>query len=173
MWQRSQPLTPFMPRTRSCKLPHQPALALTQHQVQRPRSLQSLSTPILTFLATTKIGVMMTHPRTARNWQTGPVGTIYHWYTTRNSVGRSIRHGGKKDYSPDQCWVTTVNAHSQQVSSTVLGNFPHSQHRPLLIHVGLQLPVIHSSNKLRWNLRKANWPLYSDLSDRSIPTIPV
>jgi len=48
-----------------------------------------------------------------------------------------------------------------QVSSTVLGNFPHSQHQPMLIHVGLQLTVIHSSNKLRWNFWKANWSLYS------------
>ena len=79
----------------------------------------------------------------------------------------------KKDYSPDLCWVTTVNAHSQQVSSTVFGDFPHSQYRPTLIHVGLQLPVVHSSNKLRWNFRKANWFLYSDLAYRSIPTILV
>ena len=48
-----------------------------------------------------------------------------------------------------------------------------SQHRPMLFHVGLQLPVIRSSNKVRWNFRKANWSSYSDVADRSIPTIPV
>jgi len=54
----------------------------------------------------------------------------------------------------------------------VLEDFPHSQHRPLLIHIGLQLPVIHSSSKKRWNFRKANWDLYSDTLEHSIVTIP-
>ena len=29
------------------------------------------------------------------------------------------------------------------------------------VHVGLTLPVIHSSGKKRWNFRKANWDKFS------------
>ena len=52
----------------------------------------------------------------------------------------SARWGGGRDYSPDLCWVTSLDGHQQQATCTVLENFPHIQHRPSLIHIGLQLP---------------------------------
>ena len=69
--------------------------------------------------------------------------------------------------------VSGTNGHAQPVSRTVLPNFPRSQHRPALIHLGLQLPIIRSSNKLRWNFRKAAWDKFSEATERSIPTIPL
>ncbi len=76
----------------------------------------------------------------------------------------------QKDYSPDLCWVTSIGDYPQPVSQTVLGDFPHSQHRPLLIHIGLQLPIIYGSSKKRWNFRKADWNLYSSKLERSVVT---
>ena len=39
----------------------------------------------------------------------------------------------------------------------VLDDFPRSQHRPSLVHVGLTLPLICSTGKKRWHFRKVNW----------------
>ena len=46
-----------------------------------------------------------------------------------------------RDYNPDLCWVTSVNGVPQPASVQVLGSFPHSQHRPVLISLGLQIPL--------------------------------
>jgi len=93
---------------------------------------------------------------------------------THDAKQRGTFHSARwqKDYSPDLCWVTAIGDHPQPANQTVLDDFPHSQHRPLLIHIGLQLPIIHSSSKKRWNFRKANWDLYRDKMERSIVAIP-
>ena len=78
-----------------------------------------------------------------------------------------------RDYSPDLCWISTVGGHPQPTSCTVLDDFPHSQHRPSVIHIGLQLPVIRGIEKRRWNFRKADWAEFMAATERSIPTIPV
>uniref|UniRef100_H3ADS4 Endonuclease/exonuclease/phosphatase domain-containing protein n=1 Tax=Latimeria chalumnae TaxID=7897 RepID=H3ADS4_LATCH len=69
-----------------------------------------------------------------------------------------------RDYSPDLCWVSTLDRQPLPVTCLVLDNFPHSQHRPSFIHIGLQLPI--------WNFRKANWEKYSDTLEQSIIVIP-
>ena len=51
--------------------------------------------------------------------------------------------------------------------------FPGANTDPSLVHLGLQLPIIRSSNKLRWNFRKAAWDKFSEAAKRSIPTIPL
>ncbi len=78
----------------------------------------------------------------------------------------------QKDFSPDLCWITSIGDHHQPASQTVLGDFPHSQHRPLLIHIWLQLPIIHGSSKKRWNFRKADWDLFSCKLERNVVAIP-
>ncbi len=78
----------------------------------------------------------------------------------------------QKDYSPDLSWVTSIVDYPQPVSQTVLEDFPHSQHRPLLIHIGLQLPIIYGSSKKCWNFRKDDWDLYSSKLERSVVNIP-
>ncbi len=78
----------------------------------------------------------------------------------------------QKDYSLDLCLIPLIGDHHQPASQTVLGDFPHSQHRPLLIHIGLQLTIIHGSSKKRWNFCKADWALYSSKLERSVEAIP-
>ena len=39
-------------------------------------------------------------------------------------------------------------------------------------YIGLQLPTVISSPRLRWNFQKANWNLFSSTLDKSIVTIP-
>uniref|UniRef100_W5MY25 Endonuclease/exonuclease/phosphatase domain-containing protein n=1 Tax=Lepisosteus oculatus TaxID=7918 RepID=W5MY25_LEPOC len=75
----------------------------------------------------------------------------------------------QKKYSVDFSLVTTIGNHPQPVSQRMLDDFPHSQHRPLLIHIGLQLSLIHSSAKKCWNFRKADWELYSNTLECCIP----
>ena len=65
----------------------------------------------------------------------------------------------QRDYSPDLCWISTTVGHSQPASSVVLGDFPHSQHQPSVIHIGLQLPIIRGVQRRRWNFRKACFPM--------------
>jgi len=61
-----------------------------------------------------------------------------------------------------------VTARPQPASSVFLGDFPHSQHRPSVIHIGLQVRIIR-----RWNFRKADWARYSLATEPSIPLIYV
>jgi len=78
----------------------------------------------------------------------------------------------KRDYSPDLCWVSTVGGHPLPASCVVLEDFPHSQHRPSIIHIGLTVPFVRSTNKKRWNFRKANWDEFTAAAEKSIPLIP-
>lgn len=79
----------------------------------------------------------------------------------------------KKDYNPDLCFVSQ-NSKCQPLASvrTVLGDFPHSQHRPVLVNVGIQIPIIRSIPKPRWNFRKSNWSKFSNELDKVIRWIP-
>jgi Reverse transcriptase (RNA-dependent DNA polymerase)/Endonuclease-reverse transcriptase len=79
----------------------------------------------------------------------------------------------QKDYSPDLCWVSSSDGHPQPAVPKILGSFPHSQHRPMLVHAGLRLPMITGEQKPRWNFRKADWESFSASLERSIPCIPV
>ncbi|VVC26290.1 Hypothetical protein CINCED_3A020119 [Cinara cedri] len=58
------------------------------------------------------------------------------------------------------------------VTRHILGNFPHSQHRPILLNYGLQIPLIRSLPKPRWNFRKVNWVDYGNELDHIISWIP-
>lgn len=54
------------------------------------------------------------------------------------------------------------------VTRRVFGNFPHSQHRPVVLDYGLQIPLIRSLPKPRWNCRKADWGKYDKELDHII-----
>ena len=43
----------------------------------------------------------------------------------------------KKDYSPDLCWVSSLNGTPYPAQTLILDDIPHSQHRPLLVHIGM------------------------------------
>jgi len=79
----------------------------------------------------------------------------------------------QRDYSSDLCWISTTVGCPHPASCVVLGDFPHSQHRPSVTHIGLQLPIIRGVQCRRWNFRKADWASYTLAIERSIPLIPV
>lgn len=77
-----------------------------------------------------------------------------------------------RDYNPDLCLVTRDGSgRSQPISRTVAGDFPHSQHRPVMATIGHTLTVIHSIPKPRWNFQKADWATYKTILDNEIETL--
>lgn len=78
----------------------------------------------------------------------------------------------KRDYNPDLCFVTTKDNRPMKCHRRILSDFPHSQHRPAIIEVGIKIPLISSFPRPRWNFRKANWPDFSRDLDKCIRWIP-
>ncbi|KAI5755895.1 uncharacterized protein LOC108253156 [Diaphorina citri] len=78
-----------------------------------------------------------------------------------------------RDYNPDLCFISS-NSDGQPTpcSREVLPGFPHSQHRPVIIDVGIKVPLVSSVPKPRWNFQKADWKTYSKKLDDSIRFIP-
>jgi len=76
----------------------------------------------------------------------------------------------QRDFSPDLCWVSTTNCSRLPASCTVLEDFPRSQHRPTLVHIGLTIPVVHCTGKRRCNFRKADWQKFQACTESSIPS---
>jgi hypothetical protein len=81
-------------------------------------------------------------------------------------TGRAfILHDGRwqRDHNPDLCFVTSNNNDEPlQTSRCVLNDFPHSQHRPVLITVGIQIPLSDTIQKPRWNFQKADWKTFQN-----------
>lgn len=78
-----------------------------------------------------------------------------------------------KEYNPDLCFVSvTTNNLPMAASRTVMDDFPNSQHRPILIEIGLQIPLINSTPYPRWNFNKAAWEDYAKELDKCIRFIP-
>uniref|UniRef100_H3AA56 Endonuclease/exonuclease/phosphatase domain-containing protein n=1 Tax=Latimeria chalumnae TaxID=7897 RepID=H3AA56_LATCH len=75
-------------------------------------------------------------------------------------------------YSPDLSWVTSAGDQPLPATCRVLGNFPHSQHRPILIQIGVTIPIVTTSPRLRWNYRKADWDNYTKLNDQHTVCVP-
>ena len=82
----------------------------------------------------------------------------------------------QKDYSPDLCLFLSDPANNTTcLERKILGNFPRSQHRPVLIRYGLSIPLVHSIPKPRWNFQKADWSNYSKYLDvllRDVAPLP-
>ncbi|KAL4083147.1 hypothetical protein QTP88_028477 [Uroleucon formosanum] len=78
-----------------------------------------------------------------------------------------------REYNPDLCFVSvTTNNLPMAASRTVMNDFPNSQHRPILIEIGLQIPLINSTPYPRWNFNKAAWEDYANELDKCIRFIP-
>lgn len=58
----------------------------------------------------------------------------------------------QSETNPDLCLVIT-DIHNIPMLHTrkVLSGFPHSQHRPVLLNIGIQLPLLTTTQKPRWN----------------------
>ncbi|VVC42390.1 Hypothetical protein CINCED_3A021544 [Cinara cedri] len=53
-----------------------------------------------------------------------------------------------------------------------MNDFPNSQHRTILIEIGLQIPLINSTPYPRWNFNKAAWENYANELNKCIRFIP-
>lgn len=72
----------------------------------------------------------------------------------------------RKEYNPDLCITSTdENYQPLLINKEVLSEFPHSQHRPVLVKMGINIEYIETLKKPRWNFQKANWKEFSRLVD--------
>lgn len=79
----------------------------------------------------------------------------------------------RKGYNPDLCFVSADSeGFPIQVSKTVMPSFPSSQHRPVIYDVCIQIPIVTSVPRPRWNFRKVDWHQYSEKLDTAIRFIP-
>jgi uncharacterized protein (DUF2235 family) len=56
-----------------------------------------------------------------------------------------------KDYTPDLSIVTRARRWQHSVQSLHHWKLPRSQHRPVLLHYGIRIPLTESIEKSRWN----------------------
>lgn len=79
----------------------------------------------------------------------------------------------RREYNPDLCFVSTDSeGWPLHVTKKVLPAFPNSQHRPVVIEVGISVPIISSVPRPRWNFQKANWKSYQSKLDAAVRFIP-
>lgn len=72
-------------------------------------------------------------------------------------------------YNPDLCFVSTdENGNALPAVRNVYHQLPKSQHRPVFLQVGIQIPMLQSLPVPRWNFKKANWKKYRESVDRNI-----
>lgn len=73
------------------------------------------------------------------------------------------------DTNPDLCFLSTdKNTLPMSHTRKVLKGFPRSQHRPTIVKTGLEIPIINSTNKPRWNFKKANWDQFKKEVDSNL-----
>lgn len=79
----------------------------------------------------------------------------------------------KRGYNPDLCFVSGDNANKPvPITRQVSSDFPHSQHRPVILEIGKKIPIIRSSPRPRWNFQKAKWDLFAGDLDKIVRWIP-
>jgi len=62
-----------------------------------------------------------------------------------------------KENTPDLSIISKPPNDSRQMAShRILEDFPHSQHRPVVLEYDLKIALIRLIPKSRWNFRKAN-----------------
>ena len=78
-----------------------------------------------------------------------------------------------RSYTPDLCFVSK-DSDGNAITATrrILRGFPNSQHRPIIIDVGLKLPLIRADERNRWNFGKADWEKFSQTIESTILRIP-
>jgi hypothetical protein len=79
----------------------------------------------------------------------------------------------RRGYSPDLCFCSCDRSCKPIMAGRkVLSAFPHSQHRPVLVAVGIQIPLVRSFPRPRWNFNKANWEAFTSSLENNIRFIP-
>lgn len=78
-----------------------------------------------------------------------------------------------QEYNPDLCFVSTdYEGMPVHATRTIMSDFPHSQHRPAMIKVGMCIPLVRSFPRPRWNFRKARWGDFSGGLDKCLGWVP-
>ena len=74
--------------------------------------------------------------------------------------------------NPDLCFVSDSIYQTGSAKIIVLNDFPRSQHRPIVLKLGMTIHLVHSLDKPRWNFQKAKWSEFSMEMDHVIQFIP-
>jgi hypothetical protein len=78
---------------------------------------------------------------------------IYHLF-------KSARWGN--DYTPDLTIVTRAPVDDNTLCNRyIIKSFPRSQHRPVLLHYGICVPLTESIEKPRWNFSSVDWESFA------------
>lgn len=79
----------------------------------------------------------------------------------------------RRESNPDLCFVSRSQENKPLPSKRkVLTSFPHSQHRPIIYEVGIQVPLVTTVPRPRWNFKRANWAGYAEELDKRLRWIP-
>lgn len=104
------------------------------------------------------------------NWMEG--NQLFHVFDAKDK-GTFKSAAWKREYNPDLCFVTRdQDSKPLPTKRTVLNDFPHSQHRPVIYEIGTQIPLVTSIPRARWNFNKANWPAFTSDLDKCLRWIP-
>jgi hypothetical protein len=87
-------------------------------------------------------------------------------------VGNFTSARWKKDNTPDFSMMTQESA-AEDITTTrhIINYFPRSQHRPMMIHYGMRIPLTNSISKPRWNFLRDDWKAFADDLDHVIQFI--
>ncbi|XP_061716612.1 uncharacterized protein LOC133524543 [Cydia pomonella] len=72
-------------------------------------------------------------------------------------------------YNPDLVFTSKdENSLPVPAKKSILDDFPNSHHRPILLEIGLKIPLVQSYPGPRWNFQKADWNQYAQKLDERI-----
>ncbi len=104
------------------------------------------------------------------NWMTREDFSLLH---SASDPGTFFSRRWNRSYSPDLCFLSKdSNGETIPATRRILKGFPNSQHRPIIINVGMQMPLIRADKNNKWNFNKANWEKFSQLIDQTAQRIP-
>ena len=116
------------------------------------------------------IGIAAKHSLRVRAWTPGQQPTAPGCCTTQSEQPVSPLTDGTS--APMRTWPLRVLARTTNWWTDVLGKFPRSQHRPLLITPSrLKVPA-YSDPVKHWKFRKAYWKRFCLLAGESVERLP-
>lgn len=100
------------------------------------------------------------------------LNNLYLVYSSKDK-GTFFSARWQKEYTPDLSIISRTSLSDNTMATRqVMRDFPHSQHRPVIIKYVLQIPMVRSIPKPRWNFRRANWKQYAREVDHLLQWIP-
>ena len=122
-------------------------------------------------IAITQTGVTNILQRTVRRWVTGhPVPKRCYCMTQRSPRASSLHD---VTHTPTRTWHSPCAvAATQSQNDASLIDSPRSRHRPSIIKVPSLVQPIAGKPVKRWNIRNANWKLFSAETERRTSGLP-